>query len=166
MQNKQGGYVMLNLATNKEITSTRITQVPIADLVIRTVEELAAQDGMTPLKIENRTRTMIYNNDMLPGLDYEDDLEPVSAGHSLTYVPRPQRDYNNEIDNERHFAPIDSSELDDLRADADELLPALLPRRRTTADAGDAPIPAPTRQQTPSTPPTTTRLGRSVRPVP
>jgi len=55
MKNKQGGYVMLNLATNKEITSTRITQVPISDLVIQTVEELAAQDGMTPLKIENRT---------------------------------------------------------------------------------------------------------------
>jgi len=34
MKNKQGGYVMLNLATNKEITSTRITQVPITDLVI------------------------------------------------------------------------------------------------------------------------------------
>jgi len=55
MKNKQVGYVMLNLATNKEITSTRITQVPITDLVIRTVEELAAQDGMTPLKLENRT---------------------------------------------------------------------------------------------------------------
>jgi len=91
MKNKQGGYVMLNLATNKEITSTRITQVPITDLVIRTVEELAAQDGMTPLKIENRTRTMIYNNDMLPGLDYEADTEPVAAGHDPTYVPRPQR---------------------------------------------------------------------------
>jgi len=78
---------MLNLATNKEITSTCITQVPITDLVIRTVEELAAQDGMTPLKIENRTRTMIYNNDMLPGLDYEADTAPVAAGHDPTYVP-------------------------------------------------------------------------------
>ena len=68
MKNKQGSYVMLNLATNKEITSTHITQVPITDLVIQTVKELAAQDGMTPLKIENRTRTMIYNNDMLPGI--------------------------------------------------------------------------------------------------
>jgi len=34
MKNKQGGNVMLNLATNKEITSTRVTQVPITDLVI------------------------------------------------------------------------------------------------------------------------------------
>jgi len=108
---------------------------------------------------------MIYNNDMLPGVDYEEDLEPVSAGHDPTYAPRSQRDYNNELDNDRHFAPIDSPELDDLRADADELLPALLPRRRTTADAGDAPVPAPTRRRTPSTPPATTRLGRSVRPV-
>jgi len=58
-KNKQGGYVMLNLATNKEVTSTRITQVPITDLVIQTVKELAAQDGMTPLKIENCTHTVI-----------------------------------------------------------------------------------------------------------
>jgi len=106
MKNKQGGYVMLNLATNKEITSTRITQVPITDLVIRTVEELAAQDGMTPLKIENRTQTMIYNNDMLPRLDYEADNEPVAAGHDPTYVPRPQHSYDNELGNERNYAPI------------------------------------------------------------
>jgi len=91
MKNKQGGYVMLNLATNKEIASTCITQVPITDLVIRTVEELAAQDGMTPLKVENRTRTMIYNNDMLPGIDCEEDAKPVTAGHDPTCVPRPQR---------------------------------------------------------------------------
>ena len=84
MKNKQGGYVMLNLATNKEITSTCITQVPITDLVIRTVEELAAQDGMMPLKIENRGQTMICNNDMLPGTDYEEDTEPVTAGHDPT----------------------------------------------------------------------------------
>jgi len=55
--------VMLNLAADKEITSTRITQVPVTDSVIRTVEELAAQGGMTPLKIENHTRTMICNTE-------------------------------------------------------------------------------------------------------
>jgi len=136
MKNKQGGYVMLNLATNTEITSTRITQVPITDLVIRTVKELAAQDGMTPLKIENRTRTMIYNNDMLPGLDYEADTEPVAAGHDPTYVPRPQRSYDNELGNERNYAPINPSELDDLWADADDFLPARLPRRRSRQNHG------------------------------
>jgi len=78
---------MLNLATNKEITSTRITQVPITDLVIRTVKELAAQDGMMPLKIENHTRTMLHNNNMLPGIDYEENVEPVTAGHDpLSYL--------------------------------------------------------------------------------
>jgi len=128
MKNKQGGCVMLNLATKKEITSTRITQVPITNLVIRTVEELAAQDGMTPLKIENRTRTTIYNNDVLPGIDYEEDTEPVAAGHDPTYVRRPQRSYDNELGNERNYAPLTLSELDDLRADADDFLPARLPR--------------------------------------
>jgi len=144
MKNKQGGYVMLNLATNKEITSTRITQVPITDLVIRTVEELAAQDGMMPLKIETCTRTVIYNNDMLPGMDYEEDVEPVTAGHDPTYVPMPQRSYDNELSNARNFAPVDSSKLADLRADANAFLLTRLPRRRTAADAGDAPVPAPT----------------------
>jgi len=114
MKNKQGGDVMLNLATNKEVTSTCITQVPITDLVIRTVEELAAHNGMTPLKIENRTRTLIYNNDMLPGIDYKEDLKPVTAGHDPTYVPRPQCSYDNDLSNERNFAPIDSSKLDNL----------------------------------------------------
>ena len=162
MKNKQGGYVMLNLATNKEVASTRITQVPITDVIIQTVEELAAQDGMTPLKIENRTGTMIYNNDMLPGIDYEEDVKPATAGHDPTYVPRRQRSYDNEISNECNFAPIDLSKLDDLWANADAFLPARLPRRRTAADAGDAPVPAPTRRS-PLPPPVTTYLGRSLR---
>jgi len=41
MKNKQGGHVMLNLATNKEVTSTRITQVPITHLVIRLLPKMA-----------------------------------------------------------------------------------------------------------------------------
>jgi len=28
--------------------------------------------------------TMICNNDMLPGTDYEEDTEPVTAGHDPT----------------------------------------------------------------------------------
>jgi len=72
---------------------------------------------------------MIYNNDMLPGIDYEEDTEPVAAGHDLTYVPRPQCSYDNELDNERNYAPITSSELDDLQANANDFLPARLPRR-------------------------------------
>jgi len=164
MKNKQGGYVMLNLAINKEVTSTRITQVPITDLVVRTVEELAAQDGMTPLKIENRTCTVIYNNGMLPAIDHEEDTEPVTTGHNPNCVPRPQRSHDNELSNERNCAPITSSELDDLRADADDVLPARLPRCQTTADTGDAPVPAPTRRS-PSPPPVTTRSGRSACPV-
>jgi len=119
---------------------------------------------MTPLKIENRTRTMIYNNDMLPGLDYKEDTEPVAAGRDPAYVPRRQHSYDNELGNERNYAPITSSELDNLWANADDFLPARLPRRRTTANAGDAPVPAPTRRS-PSPPPVTTRSGRSAHPV-
>jgi len=65
---------------------------------------------------------------MLPGLDYEADTEPVTAGHDPAYVPRPQHSYDNELGNERNYAPITSSELDDLLADADDFLPARLPR--------------------------------------
>jgi len=155
---------MLNLATNKEITSTHVTQVPITNLVIRTFEELAAQDSMMPLKIENRTQTMIYNNNMLPGIDYEADTKPVAPGHDPTYVPRPQPSYNNELHHECNYAPITSSELDYLRADANDFLPARLPRRQTTADAGDASVSAPT-QQSLSPPPVTTHSGRNARPV-
>jgi len=72
MKNKQGCYVMLNLATNKEITSTCITQAPVTDSVVQTVKELAAQDSMTPLKIEHHTHTVIHNNHMLSGIDCEE----------------------------------------------------------------------------------------------
>jgi len=143
----------------ERITSTRITQVSITDLVIHAVKELAAQDGMTPLKIENRTRAVIYNNDMLPGIDCKEDVEPVTAGHNPTYIPRPQRAYNNELSTE---APIDSSKLNDLRADADAFLPARLPPTAPPLMLAMHPPPA---RCTPSPPPVTTHLGRSVCPV-
>jgi len=95
---------------------------------------------------------------MLPGIDCEEDVEPVTAGHDPAYVPMPQRSYDNELSNEHNFAPVD------FWADANVFLLACLPRRRTTADAGDASVPASTRRP-PSPPPIATRSGRSVHPV-
>lgn len=138
LDNKQGEYLCLHLATNKVITSQKITQVPITNLVIKAVEELAQQDGMSALKIKNKTRTVVYNNDYVPGIDYEEYEEPVAELHDPKNRPRPQRDYNAELSNRRHYDPVDSSELDDLRADV--ALPANTQALMTTMPGLSLPL--------------------------
>jgi len=51
-------------------------------------------------------------NEVLVGLEWRGLIG--QHGHDPTYVPRPQCSYDNELSTERNFAPIDSSELDDL----------------------------------------------------
>ena len=107
---------------------------------------------------------MIYNNDYLPGIHYEDFETPLEERCDPNYTPRPQRDYDNELNNRRTYAPIDSTELDDLRADAEVPLVRQRRGRPTTRDDGEQPSSPPQRDST-SPPSLKTRSGRSVSPV-
>ena len=51
--------------------------MPFTNLVIKAVESLAIQEGMSSLKLENHSRTVIYNNDYQPGVDYEEYETPI-----------------------------------------------------------------------------------------
>jgi hypothetical protein len=43
--NLQGGYKFLSLATGKKVTQRKFTEMPITELVIKQVEEMAVKDG-------------------------------------------------------------------------------------------------------------------------
>ena len=116
MDNEQGGHIVLNLATNEEVRTPKVTQVPFTNLVIKAVESLAIQEGMSSLKLENHSRTVIYNNDYQPGVDYEEYETPLEELRDPDYRPRKQRNLDSNVNN---LDPIQQSELDGLRSDAD-----------------------------------------------
>jgi len=50
MGNLQGGYKFLSLATGKNVTRRKFTEMPVTDVVIKQVEEMAVKDGAMAVK--------------------------------------------------------------------------------------------------------------------
>ena len=51
LNNIQGGHELMNLSTGKVITRRKVVELPVTDLIIKTVEGMAEKQGMKTLKI-------------------------------------------------------------------------------------------------------------------
>ena len=72
--NEQGGHELLDLTTGAVITrGGKITEVPIKDMVVKRVEELAEKQGFKSLKFFNRKKQEIlfHDADLLAGVTEE-----------------------------------------------------------------------------------------------
>jgi hypothetical protein len=93
--NIQTGWKLLAVTTGKVITRTRITVVPMTDLIIAKVESMAAKQGIRSLKLESRS----YDDDATADLEgVEEDDEDNNP------------DYDVELD-ETRADPSDKAEL-------------------------------------------------------
>ena len=64
MDNLQGGHELLNLATNQVITRYSYTEVPLTNIAMERVHELAKRDGMSStLTFTNRRGDPILDYD-------------------------------------------------------------------------------------------------------
>ena len=119
--NRQGGHMLMDLATGRVITRSRVTVVPISDGVIRAVERMAARDGILTLKILDRNKKLLNPNVWFAGVgpqnenesDDEDDEEysEPSVGHSKT------RQHDDDLDS--RYKSIDQDELAELLEEDD-----------------------------------------------
>jgi hypothetical protein len=62
----------MDLRSGRVITRRNLTEIPVTDLVIQAVKNLALQQGITTLKLTNNTRHNIYPADWIAGVEYED----------------------------------------------------------------------------------------------
>ena len=67
------------LDTGLEISTKTVTKLPIIDVVIKRVEELAKNQGFTVLKFANRRGNPIFDASLIAGVDYEGNLVPPNA---------------------------------------------------------------------------------------
>jgi hypothetical protein len=104
----QGGHEVMDLRSGRVITRRNPKELPVTDLVIQAVENMAIQQGLTTLKFTNRTAPSIYPADWIAGVDYEED----DSGDSYYKQPdmEDQDEDLNEVTNDR----IDNAELEDL----------------------------------------------------
>ena len=142
MPGSSTGHYVMNVATGREVSTQRVTQIPITPLFIKAVEALAKKEGMTQVKIENKFRKIIYHNDATPGVDYIDntyDSESDSDDEDdepfdVDAASDDEADEDSDGDN----IPMDPNEIEDLLDDDDDDdsladIPALIPGRGTAA---------------------------------
>ena len=68
----QGGYVVLDLKSGLTISRGKVTDIPVKNLVIKAVSNMAEDDKITNLRFENKSGVLLNPNYWLEGVDYED----------------------------------------------------------------------------------------------
>ena len=68
--NIQGGHEVMALDTGFELSTQKVTKLPLSDVVIKRVEELAQNQGFTVLKFANRRGKQIFDASLNTGVDY------------------------------------------------------------------------------------------------
>jgi hypothetical protein len=71
----QGGHELYDLNSGRVITWARVTQIPIADVVIKAIEHIAEDQGFTSLKFKNRKGAIFHNADWIAGVDYDENTQ-------------------------------------------------------------------------------------------
>ena len=111
--NYQGGHICMNLNTGMRITTSKVTAIPITDIVKKKVEDMALKQGINKVKFTNKKGLDIPNSDWIAGVDYDKyyDEENISDEEDEAY------DTEDEESDEEFDEEIDQEELDNVIAD-------------------------------------------------
>jgi hypothetical protein len=76
-QNQQGGHELMDLSSGQLISMNIVHEIPVTDVVIKAVKNMAYQQGFKSLKFKNRNGVIYHNADWIAGVDYDDpgDIE-------------------------------------------------------------------------------------------
>ena len=113
--NKQGGHELMNLSTGKLITRPRCWEVPVTDIVIKTVEKMAAKQGVKSLKLTNRSKTIFYPADWIAGVDYHDPI--IDDDEDIDDANFDDDSDSDEDLSDEEYDDVDEEELEDLLAE-------------------------------------------------
>ena len=69
----------MTLNTGLFLSTSEVTKLPITDLLVKAVENLAYSQGFKSLKFQNRRGEPIYDVSLIAGVDYEANLDPPNA---------------------------------------------------------------------------------------
>ena len=113
-ENRAGSHVIWDLATQETVGCVKVTALPVTDTVIRAVEQIAFNQGMMGLKIEDRNHVSLLPADWSAGVDYEEEL---LDQFDSDYTNKEQDDIEF---NPRHYEAITPDELAYLAEESDD----------------------------------------------
>jgi hypothetical protein len=71
-QNQQGGHELMDLNSGQLISRNIVHEIPVTDVVIKAVENMAYQQGFKSLKFKNQNGVIYHDADWIAGVDYDD----------------------------------------------------------------------------------------------
>lgn len=113
---KQIGFDVLNLATGQVITRPKVRKLPITELIIDAVEQLADRDGIKSMKFSTADGLPFENPAWIAGVDDDDESE-TSKNNS-------DDDESSGSDTDSEIDSIDDDVVSDV--DPDEMDPELI----------------------------------------
>jgi hypothetical protein len=72
-QYQQGGHELMDLNSGQLITRSIVHKIPVTNVVIKSVENMAYQQGFKSIKFKNRNGVIHHDANWITGVDYDDD---------------------------------------------------------------------------------------------
>jgi hypothetical protein len=164
-QNQQGGHEVMDLNSCQLISRNIVHEIPVTDVVVKAVENMAYQQGFKSLKFKNQNGVIYHDANWIAGVDY-DDPEDIKIENE------DEEDDNEEDENEdqleqykeleEQLEHIDPEEIEDIMRDArGETNPNVhVPNNNANKEQLEHPV---EQQEVPTE--STRRLTRETRPI-
>ena len=78
------------------ISAQKVTKLPVSDVVIKRVEELAKNKVFKVLKFANRRGKPIFDASLIAGVDFDDNLAPPNAPDAEQEEEEQEEEQENE----------------------------------------------------------------------
>jgi hypothetical protein len=106
-QNQQGGHELMDLNSGQLISRNIVHEIPVTDVVIKAVENMAYQQGFKSLKFKNRNGVIYHNADCIEGVDYDDPND-----YNPDDIKNEDAEYDNKEDeHEDHLKQYEQIEM-------------------------------------------------------
>ena len=96
----------MDLNSGKLITRARVVQIPITENIIKAVNAMAAEQGITSFKITNKRGIIYHPADRFAGVDHDPNIDP-------DYDEEQDDDYTDSDDETAETEPETDLELED-----------------------------------------------------
>jgi hypothetical protein len=117
--NMQGGHELYDLNLKRVITWARVTHIPVTNVVIKAIEQIAKDQGFKTLKFKNRKGAIFHNADWIAGVDYDDNI-PQDADDNEAYDDNENKEPEDDENINDEYDQINKDELEDLIEDKRE----------------------------------------------
>jgi hypothetical protein len=118
-QNQQGGHELMDLNSGQLISRNIVQEIPVTDVVIKAVENMAYEQGFKSLKFKNRHGVIYHDADWIAGVDYDDPDDIADEDEEYDNEEDESEDQLEQYEElEEQLEHIDTEEIEDIMRDA------------------------------------------------